>query len=178
MTEEWRPIAGYEGLYEVSNIGRIRSLRLRAGRYDRERATPLIRAMRLHDGYPVIDLPGPDRKRKTEITFRVHCIVCETFNGPKPDGFECAHLNGDRADCRAENLKWASPTENQSHRILHGTDCRGSRQYSAILTEQDVIRMRREYVHRRGQIKEWANNFGCTTGAVWRAINGKTWRHI
>lgn len=175
--EQWKPIPGYEGLYDVSDMGRVRSLRMRLYHHDSLRKVPLILSPGLRMGYPFVRLHDTAREEKPK-SFSVHRLVCEAFHGPCPDGHQCAHLNGDRNDPRAENLSWVLPAENQSHRLIHGTDSCGENQYSAILSEESVLQMRREFVGRRGQLKDWALEYGCTISAIWRAVHGKSWRHL
>lgn len=123
--EEWCAIPGQEGRYEVSNLGRVRSLRRRGKShgvgYDRPRPEPLV--MRLDttpDGYRTVHLAGSPRRR-------VHRLVLEAFVGPCPAGHEGSHLNGDRADNRLANLRWLIHVENETHKVLHGTLPTGDR---------------------------------------------------
>lgn len=103
--EEWRPIPGYEGLYEASSLGRVRSPRV-------------ILKQRLNNmGYPVVELSKNSRSRES----LVHRQVILTFSGNPPPGMECRHLNGDPTDNRAENLAWGSRSENTVDQVRHGT---------------------------------------------------------
>lgn len=110
--EEWRPIPGYEALYEVSSIGRVRSL-------PRATTSGKIRKLRLnrHGRYD-INLSADNRTR----TFNVHVLVALAFIGPRPDGYDVRHLNGDRTDNRLANLGYSTHSENLRDRIAHGTD--------------------------------------------------------
>jgi predicted DNA-binding protein (UPF0251 family) len=128
--EEWRPVPGHEGRYEVSDFGRVRSLR-RVGRqphgsYDKPRREPLV--MRLSttpDGYHAVDLASR--------SWTVHVLVLEAFVGPRPPEHEGAHLNGNPGDNRPSNLAWVTSAENKRHSLLHGTfavgDRNGARQH-------------------------------------------------
>jgi hypothetical protein len=106
---QWRPVVGYEGLYEVSDQGQIRSLRLG-------------RILRTHPatagGYPQLHLRDHNSVKKH---LNVHPLVATAFHGPRPDGHECRHLNGDPTDNRAVNLCWGTAAENAQDRIDHGT---------------------------------------------------------
>ena len=97
VTEHWRPVVGYEGLYEVSSIGRVRNV-------VREKIlTPSD-----SNGYCTIGLRR-DGKHKTKL---VHRIVLEAFVGPCPDNMICRHLNCRRKDNRSKNLRWGTHKEN------------------------------------------------------------------
>lgn len=118
-SEIWKPVYGHEGKYEVSSLGRVRSLTW--GCFGNKRKTPYIKKVWMEPkGY----LRAKIVNRKAHF---VHRLVIEAFHGPSQKGMECAHLNGIRHDNRIENLKWVTPSENQMHRVLHGTSNRGER---------------------------------------------------
>lgn len=136
--EIWKSVVGYEGRYEVSNYGRIRTLVNSKGKL----ANPAIRELEEHNGYlrVMISKPLAGAKRIQQTKF-VHCLVLEAFVGPRPKGKQCAHLNGDRKDNRLENLKWVSKTENERHKIIHGTDNSGFRHPQSVLTTEIADRI-------------------------------------
>lgn len=107
MTEEWRPIKGYEGVYEVSNIGRVRSL----DRLDNlgRRTKGIIKKLRTtkNDGYVRVELKL-NGKQDGRL---VHRIVAETFIPNIQHKPTVNHINHIRDDNRIENLEWATPTE-------------------------------------------------------------------
>lgn len=114
--EEWRPVARDRG-YEVSNLGRVRSVdRIkvdsigRRGRYRGRILTPQI--AKDGSGRPFIRLSG--------VATRVHTLVAEAFIGPRPEGMFVCHNNGDPADNRVENLRYDSPRENSRDILRHG----------------------------------------------------------
>lgn len=113
--ERWRQIPGYEGFYEVSDLGRVRSLdRTTArGRRVAGRNLSLIacasgyRQVGLHDG--------------RQVTFHVHRLVMAAFSPAPAAGLEVRHLNGDRADNRLANLAWGTHIDNMRDQRAHGT---------------------------------------------------------
>lgn len=124
--ETWRPVVGFEGVYEVSDLGRVRSL-------DREILNPLpngtIRRQRIHGRvltpgiakigrYPYVNL---SRGNKNQRSHHVHRLVMEAFVGPLPAGMQTRHLNGDPSDCRLANLAYGTPTQNALDKRAHGT---------------------------------------------------------
>lgn len=123
VQEVWQPIPGWEGFYEVSDQGRVRSLP------DRLRKC-LIGAQ----GYPAVDLKHAGKRK----TYTVHTLVLLAFVGPRPAAFECRHLNGIRTDNRLCNLAWGTPKENDQDRRRHGTFIEGERHGASKLTEQDI----------------------------------------
>ena len=120
MKEIWKPIEGYEGLYEVSNMGRVRSL-------DREwetapnhlihRKGQIMIQTKMHRGYLQVRLS----KARVSKTFRSHRLVAEAF---VPNPYNKPHVNhkdGNKINNCADNLEWVTPSENQIHSrdVLH-----------------------------------------------------------
>ncbi len=105
--ERWLPVRDWADLYEVSDHGRIRSLR-RGGRVLRPKLT---------SGYPTIQLSLDG----VQVTRYIHQLVLEAFVGPRPDRCEVRHLNGDRRDVRLANLRWGTRSENARDAVRHGT---------------------------------------------------------
>lgn len=111
--EFWRSVVGYEGLYEVSNFGRIKGMEkirtAKGGSYIRNEQI-IIQSIH-HNGYKVIGMTK-NGKRKS---FESHRIIAMSFL-PNPDNkAEVNHINLDRGDNSLENLEWTSRRENLSH---------------------------------------------------------------
>lgn len=116
MTEEWRPVVGWEGLYEVSNLGRVRSLgrTLPNGRTYPARIMKLTTSKR---GYVKVALTRDGVGRH----FSVHRLVCTAFHGPPAiPGSVVRHLDGDPGRNTPDNLAWGTQVENAQDRIRHG----------------------------------------------------------
>lgn len=111
--EEWRAVVGWECLYEVSSLGRVRRLRpYRGATY----AGRVMRGGHDPDGYVMVSLS--DRSRRTRVA--VHRLVCEAFHGSKPSSLShAAHWSGNKDDNSASNLRWATPAENMGNYILN-----------------------------------------------------------
>lgn len=116
MDEVWKPIAEYEGYYEVSNAGRVRSLDrvLRNGRLAPGR---VLRATTNSRGYLLVSLYRDSRERKVGV----HRLVARAFHGPGFDGAESCHINGDPTDNRSINLRWGTKSANRIDSVHHGT---------------------------------------------------------
>lgn len=112
---EWRPIPGYEGTYEVSALGNVRSLT----RTSRGRTWPtrILRAW-LAAGYPQVTLVQNGVRTRRHV----HTLVGEAFHGPRPHGAVIRHLDGNRTNNRADNLRWGTVQENMHDAIAHGTN--------------------------------------------------------
>ena len=119
--ETWLPIPGYEGFYEVSDQGRVRSVERRTQQADYMRRFPArtLSVATRKDGYRHVGLS----KRGVVKTFLIHRLVCMTFHGLQPDWAECIrHLDGDRSNNAASNLRWGTHTENAADMISHGNN--------------------------------------------------------
>ena len=121
--ERWLPVVGYEGLYEVSDIGGVRSLdrieQLTGPRPGlRRRRGRVLRQFRLKTcPYLCVRLS----KNGVAVTRTVHTLVLEAFTGPRPGDMECRHLNGKHRDNSVANLAWGTHSENARDQVLHGT---------------------------------------------------------
>ena len=101
--EEWKDINGYEGKYQVSNLGRVKSIKWQ-GVIKETIFTPWINRC----GYYLVSL----RKEGKKTGFLVSRLVYEAFNGPIPEGMQVNHINENKADNRLENLNLMLPSEN------------------------------------------------------------------
>ena len=111
LSETWRPIPGYEGRYEASDLGRIRSfptLRTKGG----------VRSVHIdREGYPSLKLFLQGKSREQ----RVHKLVAAAFLGARPEGQEVLHKDGDRRNPALVNLMYGTRGENNLDQVRHGT---------------------------------------------------------
>lgn len=116
--EEWRPIPDAPG-YDVSTLGRVRSrVRFRGSTEPRIlRAAPNIKT-----GYAQVELKGARRGKVT-----VHSLVLLAFIGPRPDGMQVRHIDGDQSNNSLSNLAYGTVSENQYDQVRHGTHAMASR---------------------------------------------------
>ena len=104
--EQWRPVRGFEGAYEVSNLGRVRAL----FGYHRWKPGRILKPYDTGAGYLAVKL----YKGKRGKNFKVHILVAQVFI-PNPENLpEVDHL-GAKADCRASKLKWSTKRQNEEH---------------------------------------------------------------
>lgn len=116
--EEWKAVKGYEGFYEVSSLGRVRSLprRSTSGRV-------LKQYVNRRNGYCYVNLS----KHSKAGNARVHCLVMAAFDPvDKKPGFDpehtINHIDGDKTNNRLENLEWCTQSENQKHAFRIGLE--------------------------------------------------------
>lgn len=122
--EQWRPIAGFEGRYEVSDHGRVASLPTRT--WPTRRIIAVVAAKR--GGYPTVVLHLDNR----QFCRKIHRLVCEAFNGAAPSTRAVVrHIDGDKTNNTPANLAWGTHSENSADTVAHGnhpgankTDCK------------------------------------------------------
>lgn len=132
----------------------------------------------LRELVPGIALVGRYQRAQIRLgrgpTYKVAALICLTFHGPRPsEQHEVAHLNGDSLDNHAANLAWKTHAENEADKIRHGRTNRGTRQWQAKLTDQDVREIRRlAGTMRQADI---AARFGIKQPTVSEIISRKKW---
>jgi hypothetical protein len=115
IAEHWLPVVGYEGLYAVSDWGRVRSFR-RSGRGQLLKPHTIPGA-----GYQRVTLSRPGEPRRERKYATIHQLVMLTFVGPRPEGLEVCHWDGDPANNQLSNLRYGTRSANREDARRHGT---------------------------------------------------------
>lgn len=116
VSERWLPVVGYEGAYEVSDKGRVRSLDRVNARGHRLRGREL-RPGKHSRGYLVVNLAGPEGIRQ----HLAHRLVLDAFVGPQPEK-HALHWNDVPDDNRLDNLRWGTPSDNGRDSVRNGSN--------------------------------------------------------
>lgn len=166
--EQWRPVVGYEGFYEVSNLGRVR-------RVGRATGARLLRVLKMHPlihGYLGCHLSKANRTK----TAKLHQLVAMAFLGECPRGCEVNHKDGDKTNCCHNNLEYVSHQYNQAHAVKLGLYRHGEQLPQAKLAEQDVREIRRL----RGveSQRHLAGRFGVSQHLIKEIQLRRVWKHI
>jgi NUMOD4 motif/HNH endonuclease len=168
MSERWLPVVGFEGLYEVSDLGRVRSLK-RHDRFGRSVRPRILKDGPAGNGYRKVDLSKEGR-----YTYMyVHIAVLTAFGGPRPLGTECAHRNGIPYDNRYGNLEWKTHVANEADKEAHGTKPARGKHPSARLSEADVTFIRESVGISAASLAE---DFGVTANHIRALWRGRYWR--
>jgi len=173
--EIWRPVVGYEGLYEVSNLGRVRSLDVRVRCANNATRVKKGVVLTLHSddtGRMGISLWRNNKGK----TFRVHTLVLNAFIGPCPEGMQCCHWDGNASSNKLENLRWDTQVENEKDKDRHGTRTVGEKDVHAKLKDWQA----QEIIDTTGttSVSEMANKFGISKQVVCCIRSGRTWKHL
>lgn len=178
MDEKWLPVFGYEGFYEVSNRGRVRSIHregIYAGRWRPCRMTFPARDMRLSTqsgGYKYCTLRLPDQE---PVKHLIHRLVMRAFVGTPPaDRYQVNHIDGIKENNHLDNLEYCSAQEN----LLHLTrtlkrKIGGAGGYSKLTKEQAL-----SVLTDKRTLKAIAADYGVTLQAIWLIRKGKNWPHL
>lgn len=173
--EEWRPVEGYEGIYAVSNLGRVRSFgrRVKNGRGMRNIDGRILRYAIGSHGYASVGL-YVDAVHDRRL---VHRMVAEAFIGIIGPGMEVCHNDGDKLNNRADNLRIDTPAGNTADKYTHGTVRFGEESSTAKLTEDEVVEIRE--LHFAGvSRKDIAAKFGLNADYVGTIARGLRWTHV
>ena len=175
--EKWKAIKGYEGLYEVSDLGNIRSI----GRYTPARSGSckfqkgMVRKLSF---IPKRYVCATLSKEGVPRTFDIHRLVAKAFI-PNPDNLpEVDHKDNNKHNNRVDNLQWISRLGNAQKAVASGLQPRGDRCSNAVATEEIVLKIRKLYATTVPSQLKLEKMFGISRGAIWYIVNRKTWRHI
>ncbi len=177
LIEEWRDIEGFDGFYQVSNTGKVRSRG--NGRGGRRVDQWYLRSLSAnHDGYLKIRL----HKGEKDVTRRVHTLVAETFI-PNPDNYDTVnHKDGDKTNNNVNNLEWADRSKQMIHAYKNGLkkSIKGSKNSQAKLTDDDVRYIRKHYKRKSTEFGTVAlgKKFGVTNVVIGKIVRGETYKDV
>ena len=135
---KWKPVPGWEGLYEVSDQGQVRSVDRVVTRSDGRRLNLRGKELKLlvsSSGHIKVSLC-----RVSQAQVCVHRLVLEAFVSPCPEGQEACHNNGDPADNRVDNLRWDTHAENMKDINRHGSNNKPQCVHGHEYTEENTYR--------------------------------------
>jgi transcriptional regulator len=173
VNEVWQDINGYEGFYQVSSLGRVRSCD--RSFVDKKGVTQhhkgqVLKFSSIKGKYFIANLRGK--------VLYVHRIVAEVFCQGNFDGAHVNHKNGIKTDNRAENLEWCTQSENNQHAFKTGLiDNRGMNCGGCKLTESQVIEIR-NLCAKGVSSKTLAKNFKTSYSNIRHIVCGETWGHL
>jgi hypothetical protein len=163
--EEWRTVPGHEK-YRVSNLGRVMGPICEL----KQRPNP--------EGYLTVCISAKPKKKMPSV----HSLVLSAFVGPRPAGAHGCHVNGVRTDNRAENLKWATQSENEWDKLTHRTMAACETHGMSKLTSDQVREIRGAYESANGAThwgaSEFAKRFGVQRNTISLAARGIRWGHL
>jgi len=175
IKEIWKPIVNYEGLYEISNYGRIKSFYKYKGTSER-----ILESTKNKNGYIKVAL----YKNHGAKQHYIHRLVLETFIGPCPKNMEVCHGDGSRDNNFIGNLRYDTYSNNDLDKRRHGTTTnpvwinnKGIKNNQAKLNDNKIIEIR--HLIRKGvSIKEIAIQYSVDSQTILNIKNKESWRHV
>lgn len=111
-------------------------------------------------------------------TFHVHRLILLAFVGPRPEGMECRHLDGNPANNNITNLTWGTKQENTEDCRKHNRYHVGEKHPRSKLTTEQVIEIRRRYATNKLLLRELAEEFNVNIANISTIIKRKSWKHL
>lgn len=175
--EEWRDVPDYEGMYQVSDLGRVKSLQRKTERIHSKSRIKLVKEIirkqtKEKDGYLQVCLKK-DLKVKT---FKTHRLVATLFISNPENKPQVNHKNSIKTINDVFNLEWNTSKENINHALDFGLMPRGEKSYKTILTEKQVLEIRK--IGKSILQREIGKMYGVSEETIGLILRRKTWRHI
>lgn len=164
---EWKTIPGFDGRYEISDCGQLRS-------YARSKEPRQLRQTLNKFGYFYVNLRGLDGKAHYRP---VSALVLLAFMGEPNDGVEAAHVDGNKTNNFLSNLVWKTPLENDKDKDKHGTRLMGEKCPWSKLTKEQVmsaVAMRNSGMY----YKDIAKNLGVAYSTAYAILTGRMWSSV
>ncbi len=169
--EVWKDIKGYEGLYQISNLGRVKSLRkIRGIQIQKEK---ILTLQPIKGGYYRAKLC----KNGKEKSYLVHRLVAETFI---PEHFTVNHKDGNKSNNTVDNLEWVTQKENNIHAYKMGLKPYGTQRADSKLTEQQVKEIRKVYIpfDKNYGIRALARKYNVNPTIIQRVVNRTSYKNV
>lgn len=177
--EVWKDIKGYQGYYQVSNFGRVKSLD-RIVTYSDKKVHSLkgkiLKPMITKHGYETVDL----RKNQKRKTSKIHRLVAIAFLKNKKNKPQVNHIDGVKTNNNLSNLEWVNNSENIRHAYKKGliNTAKGERHAQSKLTKEQVLEIRKIYSKGGLTQKQVGEKFGIDQTHISDIVNKKSWSHI
>lgn len=171
--EEWKDIKGFEGMYQISNLGRVKTLNYKNTGEERIRANSLTR-----DGYIKVRLlhKGKDK------TARVHRLVAEAFIPNKENKDTVNHIDGDKTNNNVNNLEWADRKQQMLHAYKLGLKKPedGIKNGNSRLSKEQILEIRKIYKPRDKEYNTIALGkiYGVCDTVIGDIVNFRTYKNV
>ena len=171
MSEMWKDIKGYEGIYQVSDLGRVKSLERLVKREDKD---VLVRERILK--------PHLTKRKVTKVclhkngkqkTFNVHTLVTNSFLGERPEGYHVCHSDGDPSNNTLDNLRYDTISENRIDIYRYG-----KKHGTGKLCVGQVLEIRKLYNSEKCTVLELSKKYHVDTKAIYKIIKQESFKWL
>lgn len=188
MKEIFKPIEEFDGIYEISNLGNVKSLEryvevvgVNRMRHKRLLNEKFLKHLPTRCGYLRVGFPIDNKVKYISI----HRLVAIAFI-PNPENKpEVNHKDGDKTNNRVDNLEWVTSSENQLHSYKNGLQkphsnggAKGELNSHSVLTEKDVIKIRELFSSGKFKQTELADLYEVKRSCIYSIVRFRTWKHI
>lgn len=168
MREEWRCLYDYDGTYEVSNYGNVRS-------NSRKKRGKALKPTISERGYYTVTLLNGDKRR----LYFIHSLVLTHFVGPRSNGEQADHKDADKTNNHVSNLQWLSQSENRKKQTTQGGDSYGESNGQAKLCDdavREILETKKISKARNWGAARLARKFGVHQATIYRVVSGANWK--
>ena len=160
--EIWKDISGFEGIYQASNYGRVKSI---------VRYKKMLKTSENTEGYLRVCLTDRNHKKHT---IALHRIIAKTFLRLPNKDEQVNHINGDKKDNRVENLEWCTQSENMKHAFMNNMIFRGKGKESQRAIEVNQYDLDGRFIKKWECIEDVRRELGISTKNIPRCCKGKS----
>lgn len=170
-------LVDYEGVYIISNLGRIIGVKINNGKCGRKRGEHYLSPKIGRAGYIYVALRDINGFQKNHL---LHRLLAKSFIPNPLNKPTVNHINSIRTDNRLENLEWNTFSENNKHAHTHGFQKKflGESHMGSKLSNEIVLKIRAEYVKHKVTMSFLSKKYNISKGAIQAILSRKSWSHI